>query len=127
MSRCNSLYQALPNASASWSGCSWKRLTISAYFGSASIAMSDVSIIGACRFDGSCASGTVPLASGFLGFHCFAPAGLVVSSHSYLVRFSRYPLSHFVGLLVHAPSRPLVIVCAPLPFPCLFFHPRPCS
>ena len=33
---------------------------------------------GACRFFGSCASGTVPWASGFFGFHCFAPAGLVV-------------------------------------------------
>ena len=44
--------------------------------------MSVVTIIGAWRFDGSCASGTVPCASGFLGVHCFAPAGLVVSSHS---------------------------------------------
>src|SRR5918996_5720774 len=83
--------------------------------------------MGACRFDGSCASGTVPWASGFLGVHCFAPAGLVVSSHSYLKRFSRNPLSHWVGLLVHAPSRPLVIVCAPLPLSYLFFQPRPCS
>ena len=28
MSRCNSLYQALAKASASWSGCSWKRFEI---------------------------------------------------------------------------------------------------
>src|SRR5437016_3036746 len=83
--------------------------------------------MGECRFDGSCASGTVPFASGFLGRHCFAPAGLVVSSHSYLNRFSRNPLSHLVGLLVQAPSRPLVIVSAPLPLPKLFFQPRPCS
>src|SRR6188474_2994625 len=86
-----------------------------------------VNIIGAWRLLGSCASGTVPCASGFFGFHCFAPAGLSVSSHSYLKRFSRKPLSHFVGLLVQAPSRPLVIVWAPLPLPCLFFQPRPWS
>ena len=41
-----------------------------------------VSIVGECRFDGSCASGTVPCASGSLGFHCFAPPGLSVCSHS---------------------------------------------
>src|SRR5438105_10489407 len=84
-------------------------------------------MVGACRLDGSCASGTVPFASGFFGVHCFAPAGLVVSSHSYLNRFSRNPLSHVVGLFVHAPSRPLVIVWAPLPLPWAFFQPRPCS
>src|SRR6476620_5909023 len=90
-------------------------------------ARSVVNIIGACRLAGSCASGTVPCASGFFGVHCLAPAGLVVSSHSYLNRFSRKPLSHLVGLLVHAPSSPLVIVWAPLPLPYLFFQPRPCS
>src|SRR5262245_65564591 len=84
-----------------------------------------VSIIGAWRLDGSCASGTVPWASGFLGFHCLAPAGLMVSSHSYLKRFSRKPLSHLVGLLVHAPSRPLVMVSPPLPLPCLLTQPMP--
>src|SRR6478735_6132805 len=85
-----------------------------------------VSIIGAWRFFASCASGTVPFASGFFGVHCFAPAGLVVSSHSYLNRFSRNPLSHLVGSLVHAPSRPLVIVSPPLPLPNEFFQPSPC-
>src|SRR5215207_5812874 len=82
--------------------------------------------MGACLFDGSWASGTVPWASGFLGVHCFAPAGLSVSSQSYLYRLSRNPLSHFVGSLVHAPSRPLVTVSPPLPLPKLFFQPRPC-
>jgi hypothetical protein len=91
--------------------------------GSTFSARSDVSIIGACRFFGSCASGTVPCASGFFGFHCLAPAGLSVSSHSNLKRFSRKPLSHFVGVAVQAPSRPLVIVSAPLPVPYLFFQP----
>src|ERR687885_2991732 len=94
--------------------------------GSTFSARSVVSIMGACRFDGSCASGTVPWASGFLGFHCFAPAGLVVSSQSYLYRLSRNPLSHFVGSLVHAPSSPLVSVSAPLPLPHMFLQPRPC-
>src|SRR5687767_1705470 len=95
--------------------------------GSTLSARSVVSIAGACRLLGSCASGTVPWASGFLGVHCFAPAGLVVSSQSYRKRFSRKPLSHFVGLLVHVTSRPLVIVWAPFPLPCLLIQPRPCS
>src|SRR5919206_4410276 len=95
--------------------------------GSNRIDRSVVSIIGACRFDGSCASGTVPWASGFFGVHCFAPAGLVVSSQSYLYRLSRNPLSHFVGSFVHAPSSPLVSASAPLPLPQVFLQPRPCS
>src|SRR5436190_24100023 len=94
--------------------------------GSILIERSVVSIIGEWRFFGSCASGTVPWASGFFGVHCFAPAGLVVSSQSYLNRLSRNPLSHFVGSLVQAPSRPLVIVESPLPLPKLFSQPRPC-
>src|ERR671921_1856309 len=94
--------------------------------GSTFSARSVVSIVGECRLEGSCASGTVPWASGFLGFHCFAPAGLVVSSHSYLNRFSRKPLSHLVGSLVHSPSRPLVIVWAPLPPLTLLCQPSPC-
>src|ERR1700738_298368 len=47
-------------------------------------ARSVVSIIGACRFDGSCASGTVPSPSAPFGFHWFAPAGLFVRSPSAL-------------------------------------------
>src|SRR5439155_24559018 len=46
---------------------------------------------------------------------------------SYLNRLSRYPLSHFVGSLVHAPSSPLVSVSALLPLPNVFLQPRPCS
>ena len=61
-----------------------------------------------------------------LGVHCLAPAGLVVSSHSYLKRLSRKPLSHLVGSLVQAPSSPLVMASAPLPVPKVFFQPRPC-
>jgi hypothetical protein len=74
-------------------------------------------MVGACRFDGSWASGTVPSPAPSFGFHCFAPAGLVVSSHSYPKRLSRKPLSHVVGAVVHAPSSPLVSVSAPLPLP----------
>ena len=44
--------------------------------------MSAVVIIGACRFAGSCASGTVVFAAGSVGVHCQAPAGLLVSSQS---------------------------------------------
>src|SRR5215216_4416170 len=95
--------------------------------GSTRSAMSLVSIMGACRFDGSCASGTVLFASGFRGLHCFAPAGLSVSSHSYLNRFSRNPLSHLVGSFVQAPSRPLVIVWGPTPVPYELRQPRPCA
>src|SRR5438094_498754 len=74
--------------------------------------------------DGSWACGawgTTP----FLGFgvHWFAPAGLLVRSYSYPCRFSRKLLSHFVGWVVHGPSRPLVMVSAPLPVPWLFFQP----
>src|SRR5687768_16072328 len=82
--------------------------------------------MGACRFDGSWASGTVSLADGSVGVHCLAPAGLVVSSHSYPYRLSRYPLSHFVGSVVHAPSSPLVSASAPLPLPYVFRQPMPC-
>ena len=74
-------------------------------------------MIGACRFDGSWASGTVSVADGSVGTHCWAPAGLFVRSQSYLYRLSRYPLSHFVGSFVQAPSRPLVSVSAPWPLP----------
>src|SRR5918993_6068444 len=94
--------------------------------GSTFSARSVVSIIGACRFDGSCASGTVPWAEETVGVHCFAPAGLVVSFQSYLNRLSRNPLSHFVGSLVHAPSSPLVSVWLPLPPSTLLCQPRPC-
>ena len=51
------------------------------------------------------------------GVHCFAPAGLSVSSHSYSKRCARKPLSHVVGSVVQAPSSPLVTVSTPLPVP----------
>src|SRR6185295_13401923 len=94
ISRCVSLNQALANASASSRGFSWKRFEIFAYAGSILRARSVVSIIGACRLDGSCASGTVPAPAPFLGVHWCAPAGLLKSSHSKLNRFQKKLLLH---------------------------------
>src|SRR5580698_5224281 len=84
-------------------------------------------MVGACFLFGSCASGTVPAPAPCFGIHWNAPAGLLVSSHSYSNRFLKKSLSHFAGLAVHAPSRPLLIVSTPLPLPKLLLQPRPCS
>src|SRR5580704_942348 len=127
MSRWVSLYHALAKASANSCGCSRKRFEIGAYIGSILKERSVVSITGVCRLDGLWASGTVPAPAPFLGTHWFLPAGLFVSSHSKPNRFSKKLLSHFVGLVVHAPSNPLVNASAPLPLPWLFFQPKPCS
>src|SRR3954453_8174739 len=82
-------------------------------------------MVGTCFFDVSYASGTV--ASAPLAFHCFAPAGLLVSSHSYLNRFSKKRLLHLVGVWVQVTSGPPVMASAPMPVPCLLFQPRPWS
>src|ERR1700710_3041785 len=79
------------------------------------------------RFDGSWACGTVPAPVLPLGFHCCAPAGLLVSSHSNPNRFSKKLLLHLVGVVVHVTSSPLVLVPAPLPEPMLFFEPKLCK
>ncbi len=84
-----------------------------------------MSIVGTRFFDGSKASGIE--ASAPFATHWWAPAGLFWSSHSYLNRFSKKKLLHFVGVWVHVTSRPLVIASAPLPLPKLLFQPRPCS
>src|SRR5437868_15217596 len=89
-------------------------------------ARSVVSMNGECFFAGSCASGTVPAPAPFFGVHWCAPAGLFVSSHSKPNRFAKKLLFHLVGVVVHAPSNPLVVVCAPLPLPTLLVQPRPC-
>ena len=115
MSRCSSLYQARANASASCSGCSKKRRETFSYAGSNRSARSVVSIVGRCCFAGSYASGTVASAS--FATHCFAPAGLSTSSHSWPNRFWKKPELHVVGVLVQVTSRPEVIVSAPLPVP----------
>jgi Na+/H+ antiporter NhaC len=82
MSRWVSLYQALAKASAKACGFSWNRLEIGAYWGSNRKARSVVNMIGAWVLAGSWASGTLPAARGSLGVHWWAPAGLLVSSHS---------------------------------------------
>src|SRR5579871_3324626 len=84
-----------------------------------------VSMVGTCFFDLSNASGMS--AGALFAFHCWAPAGLLVSSHSYPKRFSKKLLLHLVGVVVQAPSRPLVIVCTPWPLPNVFVQPIPSS
>src|ERR1700756_3927589 len=82
-------------------------------------------MVGTFFFDLSCASGIVAAAP--FAFHCCAPAGLFVSSHSLLNRFSKKWLLHFVGVCDQMTSGPPVIASAPLPVPNRFFQPRPCS
>src|SRR6266545_2778615 len=80
-------------------------------------------MVGTCFFDLSYASGIV--ASAPFAFHCFAPAGLVVSSHSFSNRFLKNRLLHLVGVCVQVTSGPPVMASAPIPVPNLLFHPRP--
>src|SRR6266704_4615830 len=82
-------------------------------------------MVGTCFLDLSYASGIA--ASAPLAFHCFAPAGLFVSSHSLLNRFSKKWLLHCVGVWDQMTSGPPVIASAPLPVPNLLFQPRPFS
>src|SRR5260370_12688442 len=82
-------------------------------------------MVGTCFFALSKASGTV--AAPFFAFHCFAPAGLFVSSHSFSNRFLKKRLLHFVGVCVQVTSGPPVIVSTPMPVPYLLFHPSPWS
>src|SRR6476619_6200905 len=70
-------------------------------------------------------SGTV--ACPFLACHCFAPAGLFVSSHSFSNRFLKNRLLHFVGVCDQMTSGPPVIASRPIPVPCLLFQPSPWS
>src|SRR3954453_18911685 len=82
---------------------------------------------GAWRLDGSCASGIKPAPASPLGFHWWAPAGLLVSSHSKPNRFSKKLLLHLVGVLLQVTSRPLPTVSGPMPVPKLHFQPSPMS
>src|SRR5262245_632364 len=59
--------------------------------------------------------------------HWCAPAGDFSSSHSYLNRFSKKLLDHWVGVVVHVTSSPDVIASAPTPEEYVDFQPRPCS
>src|SRR5262249_58646551 len=80
-------------------------------------------MVGTCFFDLSKASGTV--AGAPLAFHCQAPAGLLVSSHSLLNRLSKKWLLHLVGVCDQVTSGPPVMASAPNPVPYLLFQPRP--
>jgi hypothetical protein len=71
----------------------------------------------------SYASGTFSGPS--LATHCFAPAGLSVSSHSWSKRFAKKPAPHLVGVLVQVTSMPLVMASLPLPVPKVLYQPRP--
>src|SRR6478752_9961803 len=82
-------------------------------------------MVGTCFFDLSKASGIV--AAPFFAFHCCAPAGLFVSSHSLLNRLSKNWLLHLVGVCDQVTSGPPVIVSGPKPVPYLLFQPRPWS
>src|SRR3974390_1884739 len=82
-------------------------------------------MVGTCFFELSKASGIE--ASAFFPFHCLAPAGLLVSSHSFSNRFLKKKLLHLVGVCVQVTSGPPVIASAPLPERYALFQPRPCS
>src|SRR5246127_5818128 len=82
-------------------------------------------MVGTCFFDLSWASGIVAAAP--FAFHCCAPAGLFVSSHSLLNRLSKKWLLHCVGVWDQTTSGPPVIASGPLPVPNRLFQPRPCS
>src|SRR3954447_23857278 len=125
MSRCSSLYQALAKASVSSSGFSRNRREILLYSGSSRNARSLVSIVGLRLSFGSAGPGIVGSAS--FATHCFAPAGLSVSSHSWPKRISKKLLSHLLGVGVHVTSRPLVIASAPFPLAYSLFQPSPCA
>src|SRR5215475_16165711 len=82
-------------------------------------------MVGTCFFDLSKASGIVEAPA--FARHCFAPAGLFVSSHSFSNRFLKNRLLHFVGVCDQVSSGPPVIASAPTPVPNLLFQPRPWS
>ena len=84
-------------------------------------------MIGLYLIDGSSTSTGLSSSLILIGSYCQAPAGLFLSSHSYLKSMSKYPLSNFVGSVVHAPSIPDVTVSLPTPLEVLFIQPRPCS
>ena len=80
-------------------------------------------MVGTCFFDVSKASGMVACAP--FAFHCFAPAGLFVSSHSFSNRFLKKRLLHLVGVCVQVTSGPPVMASQPMPVLNLLFQPRP--
>src|SRR5258707_766260 len=115
MSRCVSLYHARAKASAKAWGFSTNRLEIFSNAGSKRSVRSVVSMVGLCFLPGMCASGMI--SGAFLATHCLAPAGDLVSCHSYLNRVSKKLLLHSAGGLVQVTSRPLDMVSLPCPGP----------
>ena len=59
----------------------------------------------------------MPCASASFATHWFAPPGLLLSSHSYPNRLRKKLLSHWIGVWVQIPSRPLVQASPPTPEP----------
>src|ERR1700755_3526053 len=102
-----------------------KRREIFSYAGSTRSARSVVSMLGVTFLDASCAPGAVFAPAPPLGFHCCAPAGLLVSSHSKPNRCLKKSLFHLVGVVVQVTSRPLVMASPAMPVPYLLLHPRP--
>ncbi len=90
-------------------------------------ARSVVSIVGRRRSPPSFGAGTETWLTPPTGCHWCAPAGLLVSSHSWPKRLSKKPLPHCVGVAVQVTSRPDVIASWSLPVPYDCFQPRPCS
>src|SRR5688500_9751717 len=91
------------------------------------MAMSAVDIVGGLTLPATWAAGTQKPSLTSRGCHCLAPAGDSTSSHSWAKIVSRYMLSHWVGVGVHAPSRPDVIVYSPKPVSWLLDQPIPCA
>ena len=113
MSRCVNLNHARAKAASNALESSMNRREIFSYSGSKRKDKSVVNIVGLCFTLGSKASGM--MASPSLATHWWAPAGLLVNSHSWPNRMVKYWLLHFVGVAVQVTSKPEVIASLPLP------------
>mmetsp|Transcript_2104 Transcript_2104/g.6251 ORF Transcript_2104/g.6251 Transcript_2104/m.6251 type:complete len:218 (+) Transcript_2104:316-969(+) len=82
-------------------------VTISLKLSSYTRAMSVVS-----RISAACAASV-----SFLIFHWLWPPGPVCLSHSKSSKYRKNSLLHWVGVVVHGPSKPLVMVSLPIPVP----------
>ena len=83
-------------------------------------------MIGLCLLEGSAKSTGLSSSLILIGSHWLAPAGLFFNSHSYSRSNLKYELSHLSGLVVQAPSIPLVTCSTPNPPPSALFQPKPC-
>src|SRR5262245_9645689 len=87
--------------------------------------MSAVFMVGFVSGAPGCTGGTMNPSLTSRGCHCLAPAGDSTTSHSWAKIVSRYLLSHCVGVGVHAPSRPDVMVYSPNPVSFELAQPKP--